>query len=51
VRSGSAGAHKAELPAEIGDELDEIWRRDVTPRFGFETFEEFDVAVRGLSLR
>jgi len=49
VRSGHAGVHKAELPAEIGAELDEIWRRDITLRFGFESFEEFDVSVRSLS--
>lgn len=49
VRAAGAEQRQAELPAAISQELDEIWRSDVTPHTGFETYAALDQALRVLA--
>ena len=49
VREGAVGSRKVELPAEIQAELDEVWRAQVTPEIGFESYEELLAELRARS--
>jgi len=40
VREGNVGAHRKELPTEIIAELDAIWREEVTPHTGVDSYDE-----------
>jgi hypothetical protein len=44
VRKGQVGEHKKELPEIIADELDQIWREDIEPKFGFPTYAALTAA-------
>ena len=46
VRKGGVGGHAQELPAEIGDALDAIWRETVTPALGFADYAASEAALR-----
>lgn len=39
VREGRVGDHRVELPDTLRDELDAIWRQEITPTLGFESYE------------
>lgn len=39
------GEHRRELSPEIIAGLDAIWQREITPRFGFASYEEFAAAL------
>ena len=45
VRKGEVGEHRQELSPEISAGLDEIWRREITPRFGFAHYEDLAAAL------
>lgn len=45
VRVGKVGQHREELPQAISDELDAIWRKEITPLLGFANYEEFAAQV------
>ena len=45
VRKGEVGEHRHELSPEIIAGLDAIWTREITPRFGFATYEELAAAL------
>jgi hypothetical protein len=38
VRKGTVGEHRAELPRDVADEMDEIWRRQIGATLGFDTY-------------
>ena len=40
VRKGEVGSHKAELPAEIIEELDQVWDEEITQTLGFADYSE-----------
>jgi hypothetical protein len=46
VRRGAVGAHKDELPEEIGTALDARWRELVTPKLGFEDYAALEAELR-----
>ena len=46
VRKGGSGGHKAELPPEIAQALDEMWREVVTPATGFSDYTALEAEVR-----
>lgn len=46
VRKGKVGGHREELSEDIGETLDAIWRKRVTPETGFDDYAAFDAAVR-----
>lgn len=45
VRIGKIGQHYDELPPSISDELDAIWRAEITPRLGFDSYEALAAQV------
>ncbi|HRW07139.1 MAG TPA: sulfotransferase domain-containing protein [Caldilineaceae bacterium] len=45
VRVGKVGQHYDELPQSISDELDAIWREEITPVLGFASYEDFAAQV------
>jgi len=45
VRKGKVGEHKKELPTEIADELDQIWREDIESKFGFANYAALSAAL------
>jgi len=40
VRNGQVGEAKQKVPDEIKQELDHIWRAEITPRFGLNSYED-----------
>ena len=46
VRKGGVGGHKAELPEEIGSQLDAKWAEIAAPPTGFADFSALDAALR-----
>ena len=46
VRKGGVGGHKAELPDEIGTQLDAKWAELAAPATGFADFAALDAALR-----
>ena len=40
VRNGVVGESKLAVPDEIKKELDEIWREEITPKFGLNSYED-----------
>ena len=45
VRTGNVGDHNKELPQDISEALDAIWREEITPRLGFPSYAAFRAAV------
>lgn len=45
VNKGQVGAHRTELPAEIGAEMDAIWRETVQPRTGLASYQALRTAL------
>ena len=45
VRKGEVGGHRHELSPEISAGLDAIWQREITPRFGFGSYEDLAAAL------
>jgi hypothetical protein len=45
VRNGRVGAHRTELPAGIGAEMDAIWREAVEPRTGLSSYQALRAAL------
>jgi hypothetical protein len=45
VRKGRVGEHKAELPREVADEMDAIWRREIGARLGFDSYAALSDAL------
>ena len=45
VKTGRVGDHRTELPAEIGAEMDAIWRDVVEPRTGLASYQDLRVAL------
>lgn len=45
VNKGQVGAHQTELPAEIGAEMDAIWRETVEPRTGLASYQALRAAL------
>jgi len=39
VRTGKSQNYKKELPADIGQEMDEIWKREFGAEFGLNNYE------------
>jgi len=38
VRKGQVGEHKFELPRDVADEMDAIWRREIGATLGFDSY-------------
>lgn len=38
VRTGRVGDHERELPRDVRDEMDAVWRREIGARFGLPTY-------------
>ena len=49
VRVGKPGAHRHELPAHVGKEMDDIWREQIEETIGFSTYEDLRHAVSALT--
>ena len=49
VQKAGSGRRQDELPDFIRLEMEGIWRSDVTPHTGFETFGDLDRALRELA--
>jgi hypothetical protein len=45
VRQGKVGSHRAELPADVGAELDAIWAEQITARFGYPDYASLEAAL------
>lgn len=45
VKKGRVGAHRTELPAEIGAEMDAIWRQVVEARTGLASYRALQTAL------
>lgn len=45
VKTGRVGDHRTELPAEIGAEMDVIWRETVEPRTGLASYQALRAAL------
>jgi hypothetical protein len=45
VNNGRVGDHRIELPAEIGAEMDAIWRETVEPRTGLASYQALRAAL------
>jgi hypothetical protein len=45
VKTGRVGDHRTELPAEIGAEMDAIWRETVEPRTGLASYQALRAAL------
>ena len=45
VNNGRVGDHRTELPAEIGAEMDAIWRETVEPRTGLSSYQALRAAL------
>ena len=45
VNKGQVGAHRTELPTEIGAEMDAIWRETVEPRTGLASYQALRAAL------
>jgi hypothetical protein len=45
VKTGRVGDHRTELPAEIGAEMDAIWRETVEPRTGLASYQDLRMAL------
>ena len=45
VKTGRVGDHRTELPAEIGAEMDAIWREIVEPRTGLASYQDLRAAL------
>ncbi|MBI1299081.1 sulfotransferase domain-containing protein [bacterium] len=39
VRKGDVGAHRDELPADVANQVDELWHRVIEARFGLPSYE------------
>jgi len=39
VRKGRVGEYKAELPRDVADEMDAIWRREIGAKLGFDGYD------------
>lgn len=46
VREGKVGGHATVLGQEVLAEMDQIWREDVEPRFGFKSYRDMAQALR-----
>lgn len=45
VRAGQTGAHKQELPRDVGTMLDIIWQQEIGKQFGLKTHEDMLAAL------
>jgi len=45
VRQGKVGAHRAELPADVGAEMDAIWAEQITARVGYPDYASLEAAL------
>jgi hypothetical protein len=45
VYNGRVGDHHTQLPAEIGAEMDAIWRETVEPRTGLASYQALRAAL------
>jgi hypothetical protein len=45
VKTGRVGDHRTELPSEIGEEMDAIWREVVEPRTGLASYQALRAAL------
>jgi len=45
VRKGAVGEHKVELPRNIADEMDAIWRREIEATLGFASYAQLTAAL------
>jgi hypothetical protein len=45
VYNGRVGDHHTQLPAEIGAEMDSIWRETVEPRTGLASYQALRTAL------
>jgi hypothetical protein len=48
VRAGKSGAHFEELPPDVSEEMDLIWRKEISDILGFDSYREFRQAVVAL---
>jgi hypothetical protein len=48
VRAGKPGAHIHELPPDLSEEMDSIWRKEIGETLGFDSYSEFRQAVVAL---
>jgi hypothetical protein len=51
VTAGVSNETRYQLSAALKQELDEIWREQITPRFGLETYDDLRHALRELHRR
>jgi hypothetical protein len=49
VREGKSGAHVHELPPDVSEEMDLIWRKEIAEILGFDSYREFRQAVVALN--
>lgn len=47
VREGRVGKNRRELPQQVADEIDQIWRETITPKLGFADYAELAAACAG----
>lgn len=45
VRQGKVGSHRAELPADVGAEMDAIWAEQITARYGYPDYAALEAAL------
>lgn len=45
VRTGNVGDHNKELPQDISEALDAVWREEITPALGFPSYAVLRAAV------
>lgn len=50
VRAGKSGAHVNELPNDISEEMDLIWRKEIGDSLGFDSYSEFRQAAVALKI-
>ncbi|HEX2591028.1 MAG TPA: hypothetical protein VHL34_06010, partial [Rhizomicrobium sp.] len=46
VREGKVGKNRRELPQDLADEIDAIWREIVTPKTGFADYVALSATLR-----
>jgi len=45
VRKGAVGEHTRELPRDVSDEMDEVWRREIESTLGFASYRALTEAL------
>lgn len=47
VRSGRSGGHRHELNEAVVEEMNQVWRREITPRFDFSSYADLRRELAG----